>query len=854
VPEAQRAGPGSGRRRTPPAGVRVVLLSAGLAAAALVAVWGAHRPAPMVALPLAPWWLFAGLFAVAEACVVQLRLRRESFSLSLSEAPLVIGLFLAHPGELLLGRAVGSALVFVAHRRQRPIKAAFNTALVMAGTAVAITLVRVLLPAGYVLGPAAWAAGLAATVGAGVLDSLALSLVIGWYTAPMALRALLGEIASSVAVSTVVGGAGLVAVAVLRGGEATLPLAVAGGLVLLGYRSFAALADRHTSLERLYDLSDSLAATPAWNDVLASVLQRSSDLLRAGYVEVLLAGHGPGRSPAGPERWFLRAGDGDGGAEGPQDASALVGVGVEFPPARPLLLRPDAAEARAFLAVRGLREALVVPLRVDDQAVGHLVVGDRTGEARFVPGDVRLLETVANHGSVALRNGRLIERLNHEARHDELTGLPNRLRLRELLEEGAEAAAQGGPPCAVMVLDFDGFKAINDTLGHQAGDDLLGVLAGRLAAVAGDDALVARLGGDEFAVLSTRCGTPSLAAALAARLLTAFDEPVSVGGARLRLGGSLGIALGPLHGTTGSDLLRAADIAMYAAKSTSGGQRMYAPDMAATTAESLSLASDLRDAVEADQVDVALQPLVDLRTGALHSVEVLARWRHPELGDIAPAGLFEAAERAGQVAALSARILDRALALARRWQDDGRPVRVAVNLAPRWLADAGLPRQIAAALERHGVPADLLCLEIREASVLADPRRRLELLGRLRDMGVHLAVDDFGTGYSSLTYLSRLPVDQLKIDGSFVRRLPGSTQDRAVARTIVDLGRGLGLEVVGEGVRDEETRDALVGIGCTLGQGYLFAEPLSPEAFEDFVAAGDLAAVPAPRRPVEEPQ
>jgi EAL domain-containing protein (putative c-di-GMP-specific phosphodiesterase class I) len=299
---------------------------------------------------------------------------------------------------------------------------------------------------------------------------------------------------------------------------------------------------------------------------------------------------------------------------------------------------------------------------------------------------------------------------------------------------------------------------------------------------------------------------------------------------------------------------------MYVAKSASGGHRMFAPDMAATTAESLSLASDLRDAVEADQIDVALQPLVDFRTGALHSVEVLARWRHPDLGDIAPAVLFEAAERSSQVAALSDRILDRALALARRWQDDGRPVRVAVNLAPRWLADAGLPRQIAAALDRHGVPADLLCLEIREASVLADPRRRLELLGRLREMGVHLAVDDFGTGYSSLTYLSRLPVDQLKIDASFVGRLTGSAQDRAVGRTIVSLGRGLGLEVVGEGVTDEATRDALVEIGCGLGQGYLFAQPLTPEAFAEFVREREgvvmaaSAAPPAPRRPSEPPQ
>ncbi len=648
------------------------------------------------------------------------------------------------------------------------------------------------------------------------------------------------------------------AVATLRGGEAILPLAVAGGVALLGYRGFSALAHRHSSLERLYELSDSLAATPGWNDVLASVLHRSSDLLRAGYVEILLAGHGPGRAPLGPQRWCVRTGPDSGpdagtGIAGPQDAAHLAGVGVPFPPPRPVLLRADDVDARPFLDARGLREALVVPLRIDDRALGHLVVGDRTGEARFVPGDVRLLETVANHGAMALRNGRLIERLHHEARHDELTGLPNRLHFREILDVAADASGRGGPPCAVMVLDFDGFKTINDTLGHQAGDELLQVLAGRLGAAAAGTAIMARLGGDEFAVLSSGCGDEAQAVDLARHLLTVFDEPVSIRGARLRLGGSLGIALGPRHGHTGSDLLRSADIAMYAAKSASGGVRMFAPHMAATSAESLTLASDLRDAVAADEVEVALHPVMELRTGTVHSVEVLARWRHRELGEVPPAALFEAAERSGQVAALSARILDRALVLARGWHDDGLRVRVAVNLAPRWLTDAGLTRSVAAALDRRGVPADLLCLEIREASVLADPRRALAALGQLRAMGVYLAVDDFGTGYSSLTYLSRLPVNQLKIDGSFVGRLRASGRDRAIARSIVDLGRGLGLEVVGEGVTDEATRQALVALGCRLGQGYLFTAPLAPEELAAFLAEQPPAEQPPAEQPPAEP-
>jgi predicted signal transduction protein with EAL and GGDEF domain len=379
------------------------------------------------------------------------------------------------------------------------------------------------------------------------------------------------------------------------------------------------------------------------------------------------------------------------------------------------------------------------------------------------------------------------------------------------------------------------------------------VLAGRLARRAEGDAVVARLGGDEFAVLSTRRAGADDALALAERLLQAFDEPVPVAGARLRLGGSLGIALGPEHGANGTELLRSADIAMYAAKTSAGGSRLFTPDLADTSTDALNLASDLRDALAADAVDVAVQPQVDLRTGVLHSVEVLARWVHPELGDVPPRELFDAADRSGQTAALSEVILDRALRLCRQWRAEGLSVRVAVNLAPRWLADAGLPAHVTAALAHHDVPADLLCLELREASVLADPRRVVDTLHRLRAAGVHLALDDFGTGYSSLTYLTRLPVDQFKIDGSFVARVGDSADDRAIARSLVDLGRTLGLEVVAEGVRDDDARQELIALGCRIGQGYVFAAPFDPAdlpAYARSVGVADPVAparVPAPR-------
>jgi diguanylate cyclase (GGDEF)-like protein len=394
------------------------------------------------------------------------------------------------------------------------------------------------------------------------------------------------------------------------------------------------------------------------------------------------------------------------------------------------------------------------------------------------------------------------------------------------------------------VLDFDGFKAINDTLGHQAGDELLRVLSGRLADAAGSDATVARLGGDEFAVLSTRYADAGRAVQLARRLLSVFETPVTVAGARLRLGGSLGLALGPEHGGSGSDLLRNADIAMYVAKGAGGGLRMYSADQVELTASGLTLASDLRDAIDQQQISVAVQPLVELATGALHSAEVLARWHHPELGEVPPEQFFAAAERSGQVQALSACVLDRALELSRQWRSLGLQVRVAVNLATRWLADPSLPDQVGGALARHGVAAGMLCLEITERGVIADPKHTTQTLSRLRAMGVHLSVDDFGTGYSSLTYLSRLPVDQMKIDKSFIADLDANHRDRAIVRSMIDLGRNLDLEVVAEGVMTTASRDVLQELGCRLGQGYLIARPLSPRELPDYLR-GHAAAVPA---------
>ncbi|HST84832.1 MAG TPA: EAL domain-containing protein [Kineosporiaceae bacterium] len=829
-----------------------VLAMAALLSVPAVAVAGLPRPPALHEILESPWWIFVVLFCVTEAFVLKLRVRGQLEGISLSEIPLVIGLVTGEPRNVLISRMIAGLLVFSVVQRHTPLKSVFNVMLIGSSTASAIAVFGAVLGRLEAVGPVKWISVPIAVMASGLFEGAVIVLVIGWYVGPRPAREVLRELAFSVLVPVTVSLIGLATVYALISGAAIYPLAMTGVAAMLGYRAFAALSDRHASLERLYVLSDALALAPRSDGVVASVLTESADLMRTDYGEIALTGF----QVETPVRWRMRHGEPLVGPEETGPAPMLA-----FPPTQVLLVTGVTAAEKAFLADRGLDEALIVPLRVDDEVGGHLMVGDRRAEERpLAMTDGRLLETVANHAVVALRNGRLMERLQFEARHDELTGLPNRLDLRDRLDELATRAAHGGKPLSVMVLDFDGFKSINDTLGHQAGDELLRVLAARFRVKAGDEAMVARMGGDEFAILSTACSDPESAMDLARRVLASFDEPVAVSGApRLRLGGSLGIALGPRHGLNGSDLLRNADIAMYAAKAGAGGARLFSQDLVEITASALTLASDLRDAVSQQDIGVAIQPLVRLDTGAIHSVEVLARWTHPDLGEIPPETFFAAAERCGQITRLSTRILTLALTWCNQWQTEGYPVRVAVNLAPRWLADSSLPDQVAMALERHSVPAGSLCLEITESSVIADPRRAIETLEELRAMGVHLSVDDFGTGYSSLTYLSRLPVDQMKIDKSFVSRLLDSNRDRAIVRSIIDLGRNLDLEVVAEGITDSATRRILQDLGCGLGQGFLFSRPVDGSALRALFDSRGLVAPTAPPlgggidQPVETP-
>lgn len=507
----------------------------------------------------------------------------------------------------------------------------------------------------------------------------------------------------------------------------------------------------------------------------------------------------------------------------------------------PLLLPRSTRDTdrRTWLSAHAAREAIAVPLKGGAGVVGALVVTDRLGDVRtFVDDDVLLLETVANHASVALQNGQLIDRLRHEAMHDALTGLGNRVHLQRRLGSALDELAQGrSTGLAVMILDLDGFKEVNETLGHEQGDLLLVEVAGRLTAAVGEAGVVARLGGDEFAVLIGGIDDEDRIVRTGRRILRALEQPIALDGMDVEVGGSLGIALAPAHATDPAALLKRADIAMYDAKASTRGLRVYEPDLEAGSPQRLTLVAELRTALNNGDIQVYVQPQARLRDGKVIGAEALARWEHPDLGFVSPEEFIPVAERSGLIGPLTTRVLDRSLAAVAAWRAAGRELTVAVNLSTRSLRDTDLVDEVRRLLRRHDVPAPSLTLEVTEGSVMADTARAIAVLHQLRDLGVRLSVDDFGTGYSSLSYLKKLPVGEVKIDRSFVIGLQEAGEDAAIVGAIVDLGRHLGLEIVAEGVETQATWELLARMGCDIVQGWHLGRPMPVAEFLPWLAA-----------------
>lgn len=434
--------------------------------------------------------------------------------------------------------------------------------------------------------------------------------------------------------------------------------------------------------------------------------------------------------------------------------------------------------------------------------------------------------------------------LRFAVNYDRLTGLPNRSQFYQQLNAAVARALRHNGRLAVLFIDLDRFKNINDTLGHDLGDDLLKEVAARLRALVRGSDGVARLGGDEFVVLLESLEHAEDAALVAQKILAALAQPFNLGGRELSLSASIGVSAFPDDGLDSSSLLKNADIALYRAKAQGKNIfQLYSAQMNSHTVERLSLETDLRRALDRQELALHYQPKIELRSGRVLGVEALVRWQHPERGLISPATFIPLAEETGLIGPISEWVLARACAQCRAWLDQGLPpLRMAVNLSAVQLARGDLLRQVAEALEQSGLDPGALELEITESTVMENAARAREVLHQLKARGIGLAIDDFGTGYSSLGYLKRLPIDSVKIDRSFVSGLPADADDAAITQAVIAMAHSLGLRVVAEGVETEAQLAFLRHQGCDEAQGYLLGHPLPAEALADF-----LRRRPAPR-------
>jgi diguanylate cyclase (GGDEF)-like protein/PAS domain S-box-containing protein len=422
-----------------------------------------------------------------------------------------------------------------------------------------------------------------------------------------------------------------------------------------------------------------------------------------------------------------------------------------------------------------------------------------------------------------------VRMLRHQAMHDGLTDLPNRTLLFDRLETAIHKARETRNPLALLLMDLDRFKEVNDTFGHHFGDVLLKQVAFRLRNQLQDADTVARLGGDEFALVLPNVGDANGAATTARNILNTLQQPFVVEAQVLEVGASIGIALYPHHGLDARTLLRRADVAMYTAKQSQLGYSFHREDAEPRSADQLALVVEMRHALERNEFELFYQPKLHLRSGLVTRVEVLLRWNHPQRGVLAPGLFIPIAERTGLIRPITDWLLNRVLQQVREWQDGGKPVHVAVNISAKSLLEQTLPSKIHALLEKWRVDPRFLKIEITESSIMADPAHALAILSLLQSLGVRLSIDDFGTGYSSLTHLRQLPIDEIKIDKSFVTGMTTSDADASIVRTVIDLAHNLGKQVCAEGVEDEETWRALREMGCDLAQGYWISRPVNAE-------------------------
>jgi diguanylate cyclase (GGDEF)-like protein len=817
-------------------GLNVALI---IAAVALY-IGPVHGLEPL-AHPHLPWWAIAVAFAVAERCVVHLHFRRGAHSFSLGDIPLVFGVIFCSAESFVLGCLLGCGLVLLFDRRLPPVKFVFNIGQLAVHACLAILIVHLLAIDTGQVDTRTWVSALIATQASALVGSSLILAAISFSEGMVKLRTLVHMLSMDLVVTTSNASLGLCGAVIAAEDAHALPLLLVPAATLFAaYRAYLSERERHKRLEFLYEANRTLARSREIAPALEGLLVRSLEAFRAEIAEIILFGseENPSlRTLLGPGsyRELMEPVDSDVADEMREMLERTGGaITLDTPFGGGRLQR--------YLEARAVTHAIIAPLPGEERVIGAIILANRFGVVRsFDHDDLRLLDTLAGNASVALQYDRLEqavlqlsvlqEQLHHQAYHDPLTGLANRSLFTDQVRE--TIASRRGE-LAVLFIDLDDFKTVNDSLGHAAGDELLVSVASRLRSSLRPEDVVARLGGDEFAVMVEDAHDAEAAAVkVSRRIMEAFVLPVGVGSESVSVYVSVGIATSHGGDFSAEEMIRDADVAMYKAKTSGKGHfEVFHPSMGAAVLERHGLKEELRLAIERQELTLYFQPIVDLDTERLVAEEALVRWEHPRRGLVGPSEFVPLAEETGLILSLGQYVLEEACQQACRWQaraaadpTGATEVAVHVNLSAVELRDPELVRRVQRTLTEAEVDPRSLVFEITETVLLDDSERVSAAIGELRALGVRFALDDFGTGYSSLSYLHTLPFDMLKIAKSFVDGLARGGREASFVRMIIELARTLGVTVIAEGIETQEQVDALITLECDLGQGFHLGRP-----------------------------
>jgi diguanylate cyclase (GGDEF)-like protein len=782
------------------------------------------------------------LFAAAEIFPVHLHFDGNTHSFSLFEIPLALGLFFVSGPHLIIVRILGGGAALRFHRKQPATKLLFNVACFMLEDRLAVSLFRFVggqhgnFTIMSIVGAAAGA--LAASMLSTALVTTVICLAENKRPDRHVVASLgFGGVSALVTISV-----GLVAVAVVAAYPEAAWLLVIPTIGLQGANhAYAKERRRHRGLVFLHDATKSLHQSAELGPALHRLVGRARDEFSAAHVELAYLASGS------EVVMHVSARVGETSTEMvPRDQSSLAPLMAEVSDATtPLVILSATANPMlaTVLAERHLNDAIVAPLRADGRACGLLLIGHRPSDiARFDRDDAVLLETLAENVAAALENGRLEQlldqlrrmeqRLTHQTNHDELTGLANRTMFARIVTDAL--SQPHAESTAVLFVDLDDFKTVNDSLGHAAGDELLVALGRRLGSALPTGATAARLGGDEFAVVLPGVRGLAEVTAIAEQLLATIGAPVSTAGRVVPVHASIGAALS-MPGQVTADLLRNADTAMYAAKNL-GKDRVavFEPALHDAAVQRYNLTFDLHRAVKEHEFVTFYQPIIDLASGEIVAAEALIRWQHPTLGLLAPGEFISIAEESDIILHVGRSVLHdvgRMLNQRPRLGRTDAPVHIAVNLSARNLFSDDLFSDVVSTLSDYQIDPSHLVFEITEGTMITDPDEAAVRLLALKQLGARIALDDFGTGYSSLSQLGRLPVDIIKIAQPFIDDM--ETTGQPIVEAIILMSQSLGLTIVAEGIEHASQAAKLRTLGCHLGQGYHFGRPMPEEQFLD---------------------